>query len=268
MRNSAVGIILTFVGSGLSWWPLLIKPSLDLPWWVPLMCIAFCASLATVLWPGQRLWILAASAIGAFFGLCAGYSIWWPTDPIAGSWVPIGVAIATTLATLVAFVAGMAARSTNLSMAIHRQAATLVFAGCVAFGPVALALTPPLVAHRIAVNDKLAAERFASLEKAVQQTASDRRDDGSVCDGSALGRNYSGPLFSVEDWHRITGNYVKQDGYVFMVYCREQGGYTIDAMPSRDKGDGTRHFCTDESGAIGCSMTFNRSRHACTPCAR
>jgi hypothetical protein len=153
-------------------------------------------------------------------------------------------------------------------MAIHRQAATLVFAGCVAFGPVALALTPPLVAHRIAVNDKLAAERFALLEKAVQQTASDRRNDGSVCDGSALGRNYSGPLFSAEDWHRITGNYVKQDGYVFMVYCREQGGYTIDAMPSRDKGDGTRHFCTDESGAIGCSMTFNRSRHACTPCAR
>ena len=66
---------------------------------------------------------------------------------------------------------------------------------------------------------------------------------------------------------RITENYVKQDGYFFMLYCRERGGYTIDAMPVRDKGDGTRHFCIDESGRLGCGMEFNGSRYACTPCS-
>jgi hypothetical protein len=126
-----------------------------------------------------------------------------------------------------------------------------------------LALTPPLVAHRIALNDHAAAERFESLKIAVQQNASDPKDQVRVCDGSALKRHYSGPRFSEEDWHRITGNYVKQDGYFFMVYCREQGGYTIDAMPGRNKGDGTRRFCTDESGRIGCGMNFNGSRYAC-----
>jgi hypothetical protein len=252
----------------LCWWPLAIEPNLDLPWWVPLLCIAVGAFLSTVLGPGESLWVPVASAIGTFFGLCAGTLIWWPSDPIARPWVPIIVAVDTTLAGLVATVAGVAGRRVRLSAKLYRLAAWLALVGCVAFGPVALALTPPLVAHRIAINDQLAAERFASLKKAVQATASDPRDHTGVCDGLKLMRHYSGPRFNFEDWHRITGNYVTQDGYVFMVYCREQGGYTIDAWPTRVKGDGTRHFCTDESGSIGCGMMVNRSRHACTPCAR
>jgi hypothetical protein len=196
-----------------------------------------------------------------------GLSIWRPTDPIAGSLVPFGVAIATALATLVALVASFAGRRVSLSTAMHRRFAWLALVACVGFGPVALVLTPRLVAHRIAINDQLAAERFASL-KAVQATASDLRDYTRLCDGLALMRHYSGPRFGLEDWHRITGNYVQRDGYVFMVYCREQGGYTIDAWPTRVKGDGTRHFCTDESGRIGCGMNFNGSRYACQPCAQ
>jgi len=209
-----------------------------------------------------------ASAIGTFFGLCAGNLIRGPSDPIARAWVPIIVAVGTALAGLVATVAGVAGRRVRLSAKVYRRAAWLALAGCVTFGPVALALTSPLVAHRIWVNDQVAALRSESLKNAVQQTASDPKDQMGICDGSALKRHYSGPRFSEDDWRRITGNYVKQDGYVFMVYCREQGGYTIDAWPSRVKGDGTRRFCTDESGSIGCGMLFNRSRHACTPCAR
>ena len=65
----------------------------------------------------------------------------------------------------------------------------------------------------------------------------------------------------------MTGNYVEQDGYFFMIYCRDGTGYVIDAMPARDGQDGgTRRFCADESGKIGCGMTWNRSRHACVPC--
>jgi len=268
MRSRAVPILLTLAGSALCWWPLLIEPNLELRWWVPLVCVALGASLSTVLCPGDWLLFPAASAIGAFSGLCAGYRIWWPSDPIAGPWVPISVAGNTALAVVVAVVAVAAGRRVRLSTTIHRRAAWLSLVACVAFGPVELALTPPFVAHRISLNDQIAAERFESLKNAVQQTASDPKDQVRICDGSALKRHYSGPRFSEEDWHRITGNYVKQDGYFFMVYCREQGGYTIDTMPARTKGDGTRSFCTDESGRIGCGMNFNGSRYACTSCTQ
>src|SRR5262245_66018974 len=138
----------------------------------------------------------------------------------------------------------------------------------VAFGPVARALTPTVVEHRVARNDRAAAERFELLKISVERTIAEVGGPGRTCDGPTLRRHYSGPPFSDEDWRRITGNYVKQDGYVFMVYCREKGGYTIDAQPARGKADGTRRFCTDESGKIGCGMKWNLSRNACIPCTK
>src|ERR1700730_5077771 len=87
----------------------------------------------------------------------------------------------------------------------------------------------------------------------------------SVMDQFSNG-NYSGPHFGDEDWQRITGNYVSQDGYFFMVYCREKAGDTIDADPVRDGVDGSRRFCMDESGRLGCAMEWNGSRHNCLPC--
>jgi hypothetical protein len=114
----------------------------------------------------------------------------------------------------------------------------------------------------------MAAERFASLKNAVERTAVEARDPSRLCDGTVLEHHYSGPPFSNENWHRITGNYVKQDGYFFMVYCREKGGYTIDAGPARERGDGTRRFCTDESGTVGCRTELDPSRHQCLPCQK
>lgn len=265
VRNPRVCILLAFAGSALCSWPLLIEPNVGLPWWVPLLSIALCDSVAAALCPGGLWQVLAASATGAFLGLSMVSYIWPPGDPIARAWVPVGIAVATIASVVVALVAALAGRRVNLRQSIHRRIAWLLFLGRVAFGPVTLALTPPLVAHRMAVNDRLAAGRFASLKKAVQQTASLHTD---LCDGFTLKRYYTGPQFSLEDWGRITGNYVQRDGYIFMVYCREHGGYTIDALPSRDRGEGTRHFCTDESGRVGCGMVFNGSRNACSPCGR
>lgn len=115
MHSRAARVFLTLSGSALCWWPLLIEPNLDLPWWVPLLCIALGASLSTVLGPREWLWFLVAAAIGAFAGLCAGYGIWWPSDPIAGPWVPISVAVNTALAGIVATVAAVAGRRVRLS---------------------------------------------------------------------------------------------------------------------------------------------------------
>jgi hypothetical protein len=50
-----------------------------------------------------------------------------------------------------------------------------------------------------------------------------------------------------------------------MVYCREKGGYMIDAHPISERGYGTRHFCTDESGRLGCRVEWNGSRYRCLP---
>jgi hypothetical protein len=268
MRNRRVLVVLSFVGSGLCWGPLVIEPNLGLPWWTPLACVALGASLATLLCPEDWRWFSIASAIGAFSGLCVSFVIWWPTGPIAGSWVPVGIAVLTVLAVLAALVACLTGRRVRLLTTAYRRAAWLALAGCIGIGPVLLALTPPLVARRIALNDQAAAARFKSLRNAARQTALDPKDQGRLCDGEVLKRHYSGPGFSNDDWQRITGNYVKQDGYVFMVYCREQGGYTIDAMPARIHGDGNRHFCADESGRTGCGLDFNESRHVCTPCAQ
>jgi len=118
----------------------------------------------------------------------------------------------------------------------------------------------------VARNERLAEERFKSLQQAVEQTLAANSNRALLCAGPLLARNYFGPPFSNVDWRRITGNYVKHDGYLFMIYCRKGTGYTIDAMPARDGEDGTRRFCADESGNVGCGMKWNRARYACVPC--
>jgi len=176
--------------------------------------------------------------------------------------------VATLAATLVSLVAGLVGRKVSVWYEKRRHVLWGALLCCIAFGPLALALTPPLVASRVARNHQVAAERFESLKNAVEQTRAQSGDPGRVCDGQILKQHYSGPPFSEEDWHRITGNYVKQDGYVFGIYCHEKGGYTIDAFPARERADGTLRFCTDESRKVGCSMEFNRSRYACIACTK
>jgi hypothetical protein len=97
----------------------------------------------------------------------------------------------------------------------------------------------------------------------------DAGDSEQPCDGPALKRHYSGPPFSEEDWRQLdyyTGDRATQDGYVFMVHCYEKRGYAVGAFPARPKGDGTRRFCTNESGQESCGMGWNRSWHVCPPC--
>jgi hypothetical protein len=214
----------------------------------------------------ERAWLrfVTASAVGVFAGLWSGLVLFPPSDGIARSYAPLVIGVAELAALLVSLLAGLVGRKLSVSSKNHRRAVWLAFVCCVVFGPVGLALTPPIVAHRVARNDRAAAERFESLKRVVERTAIEAGDPEGICDGQTLRRHYSGPPFSDEDWERITGNYVKQDGYVFMVYCHEKGGYRIDAWPARGKADGTRRFCTDESGQIGCRMEWDHACRACT----
>jgi hypothetical protein len=268
MRRNAFLLVLTVIGSALLWWPVTIEPNLDLPFWLPLLFIALLTGLAAALSGGRWPLFVVASTVGTFAGVCGGFAIWTSSDPIAGSYAPYGVAMATLATVLVSLIAALAGLKVSLSNENRRRAAWLVLLFCAGFGPAALAVTPPLVAYRIARNDRVAAERFESLKNAVERTMAEAGDPERICDGQVVKQHYSGPPFSEKDWHFISGNYVKQGGYVFGIYCREKGGYTIDAFPARQKSDGTRRFCTDESRRMGCGMEWNRSRNACIACTK
>lgn len=243
MRRDALWVVLTVVGPVLWWWPVWMEPSLDLPWWLPLGVIALWTGLSTILSGGFWLRFVVACTVGTFGGL-SGLAFWWPTDPIARTYLVYTVPLLTLAAMVASLVGGLAARKLSVLNEKRRRLIWLALVCCFAFGPTAIALTPPLFAHRVSRNDQLAAERFEALKTAVRQTADEAGGPAGICDGRALKQNYSGPPFSEEDWRRITGNYVRQDGYVFMVYCHEEGGYKIHAWPPFEDGkrEGTRTF--------------------------
>ena len=267
MLKDTLLAVLTVTGPALWWWPVTVEPNLDLPGWLPLVVVALWTGLATVLSGGRWFRFLVASTVGNFIALCV-LAVWWPTDPIARSALPVLVLFATLLAMLVSMVAGLAVRKLSVSNENGRRAMWIALAGCLALGLAAIVLTPPLVAYRVKRNDRVAKERFESLKKAVELTVGQAGGTQFICDGGALKRYYSGPAFSESDWQYIAGNYVKKNGYVFMVYCHEKSGYAIDTHPDRDKGDGTRRFCSNESKKVGCDLAWNRSRYACLPCSQ
>ncbi len=264
--NNALLVLLTFLGSAVSWWPAFVEPGIDLPFWAPLACAALCTGLSATLAPGSWPLLLLASGLGTFGGLYLSIMIWPPSDPIVSAWIPsvsYFAAAITLAAVFVALTTGLIMRRRSISNAIARRAVWAGILVCFAFGPVMLALTPAVVRHRISRNERLAAERLALLKRAVEST-----EYSQICDGTALQQHYSGPPFSDTDWRRMTGNAVKQDGYYFMVYCREKGGYTVAVSPARERIDGTRRFCTDESGKVGCGVEFDGSRYKCLPCPK
>ena len=259
-------VLLTVLGTSVSWWPLLAEPNLGLPVWVSLACAVGCTGLSIMLAPAIWPRFLLASSLGTFGGLWLGVLIWWPSDPITGAWVPYYVNTMTLAVILGALCAGLMMRRRSILNQVLRRAVWAAILVCVAFGPVTLALTPPLVRRRIAHNDRLATERFMYLKKAVETARAQPDGASKTCDGTALQRYYSGPPFTDTDWRRITGNYVKQDGYIFMIYCHEKAGYTIDARPATTApGYGTRWMCADGAGEGGCRMDF---RHKCLPCPK
>jgi hypothetical protein len=269
MNRDRILIVLTAAGSALCWWPAAVEPSIDFPRSILLGLVALMTLLSAILSKGPWRRLAIASVAGVFAGLSSGLLVFFPpSDGIAASYSPLVIIVGTLAAVFVTLPSVWVGRKLAWLSNHHRRSVWLAFVSTVAFGPVALALTPPIVAHRVARNDRAAEERFERLKSAVEQTIAESGETESICDGQALRRHYSGPPFSDEDWQRIAGNAVKQDGYFFMVYCHERdrgkAAYTITAHPVRAKVDGTRSFCTDESRKISSGMEWNRLRHACT----
>jgi hypothetical protein len=268
VHRAAVLVVLVLLSSALCWWPNIMQPNLDLPyWWSPLTIVALAAGFATILSHGRWIYFTAASVLGTFAGTLSGFLIWPPADRIDASFVPVVIVSAGLASVSVSLVAGLALRGLKLSNDRDRRVVWLALICCVAFGPIIVLLTPPLVAQRVARNDRLAAERMVSLNRAALQTITETGDPQRICDQSTLKSHYSGPPFKERDWQYIAGNYVRRDGYIFGIYCHQGGGYAIDARPDREQGDGTRKFCADETGIIGCGIEWTGSRDRCVPCS-
>ena len=195
-----------------------------LNFWISFACAALCASLPITLRPSIWLWLSLASGIGTFGGLWLGFMI-WPTDPLGSGLTPFFVATITLVMITVGISSGIIMRPRSISNEKPRRAVWAAILACVAFGPVVLVLSPAVIQSRIIRNNRLAAERFAALRQAVESTYAEPDGPRKICDSTELRRRYSGPSFGDLDWRRITSNFVKQDGYFFMIFCHETRGY-------------------------------------------
>ena len=261
MLRGAVLIVVTALGSAWCWWPVIREPSLDFSRWILLGVIALMALCATLL--ARRLWLslVAAATLGSFVGMCAGQAMWPSDDGIANSYAGIVFLIATFAVLVASLAAALAGRAIAVTNSIARAVLWTALLGCIAFGPVMMALTPPLVARRVARNDELAAKRLAGMKMAIESTQAETNGARQSCDAHVLSHRYSGPSFGESDWLRVLGDSaVKEDGYIFLVKCSGNGAYKIAALPDRIKGDGTRSFCTDESGKTSIDPVLNEEQ--------
>ena len=267
MTRNGILLLLTFAGSGVCWGPAIIEPSLDFPRWILLALVALFTCVSTLLWSGRRSLVLVAAAVtGSFTGLLSGVILWPSSDGIANSYALIFVVIATAAAAVAALIGGSAAflagRKRPVSNGAIRGVLWVVLALCLAFGPVLFLLTKPLVERRVARNESIAAVRFAALRNAVEQTKAAGGAADSICDRQSLQTHYSGPPFTKEDWSQISRSYVEEDKYVYMISCRQQGRYLLEARPKwpRVYGYGARTFCANESGEVVCDPAWNREQ--------
>lgn len=82
MRRDTLLLVLIVVGSALWRLPQCMEPSLDLHWWLPLVCIALCTAMATILSGGRWLRFVSASTLGTLAGLSIGGAIGPSPDPL------------------------------------------------------------------------------------------------------------------------------------------------------------------------------------------
>lgn len=151
MQRKTLLILMVAAGSALCWWPVAIQPNLGLPFWkTPLILIALITGLATTLSDEGWRWLMIASVLGGFAGICCGYRFWWSIDSIDASYAPFVISLGTLasiLVSVIAVVAGLELRDSKIATK-NRRLIWGVFLVCVAFAPTVVALTPLLITLR------------------------------------------------------------------------------------------------------------------------
>src|SRR5581483_11887136 len=171
MNRDGYLLFLTLAGSALCRWPAALEPSIDFPRSSLLVLIAMQTALSVLLSGRHWLRFVMAATVGSIGGMWSSFILFPSTDGIANSYMPIEIDLETIAVAFVSFLAGLVAQRMSIfSKKNSRRLAWLTLMCCVASGPFAFALTSPWVAHRVAHNDRVAAQRFASLKAAVERT--------------------------------------------------------------------------------------------------
>jgi hypothetical protein len=127
-------------------------------------------------------------------GILSGVILWPSSDPIANSYALFAVMAGTAAGGGAALIGGSAAFLAGWIRPVSNGAVKgslwFVLGLCLAFGPTLFALIKPLVKRRVARNESIAAVRFASLRKAVEQTRTGGGAAASICDGHSLQKHY------------------------------------------------------------------------------
>jgi len=148
MRKDMILVVLILSGSALLWWPGLIAKLFSfqwfLPWWFQLVIFALGIGLATILSRGRWPRFLVASTVGTFAGVLSAVVIMPDSPP---DYDGIAVLIAPLASALLSLVVGLAVRKISVPDGTPRRIIWLAFASCLAFEPMALALTA-LFVHR------------------------------------------------------------------------------------------------------------------------
>jgi hypothetical protein len=150
MQRNTLLIVMVAAGSALCWWPVIIQPNLELPVWkTPLIFLALITALATALSKDGAGWLMSASILGVFAGICCGFKLWWPTDNNDASYVPftMGLTLVSIPVSVIAVAAGVALRESKIAQK-NRRLIWCAFVSSFAFAPTVVALTPLLLTRR------------------------------------------------------------------------------------------------------------------------
>ena len=112
--------LLTFAGSALCGWSVVLDPSLDPPGWLPLLATTSLVTLATLLTEETHEAFDGASVLGTATGLCCGRFLWPAVDPIAGSYDLYVLAAAIVAVLVTSMLTGVAARFVVLPLSRRR----------------------------------------------------------------------------------------------------------------------------------------------------
>jgi hypothetical protein len=82
MRNAEFLVVATFLAAAFWWCPICATPSLDLPFWIPLVLTPLWMAFATILCGGRWGRITLACTFGSTGGMIAGFTI-FPTSDIS-----------------------------------------------------------------------------------------------------------------------------------------------------------------------------------------
>jgi hypothetical protein len=150
MQRNTLLIVMVAAGSALCWWPVIITPNLDLPVWkTPLILLALITALATALSDKGAGWLMSASILGVFAGICCGLRLWWSADNNDASYLgfTMGLTLVSIPVSVIAVAAGVALRESKIAQK-NRRLIWCAFLSSFAFAPTVVALTPLLLTRR------------------------------------------------------------------------------------------------------------------------